>query len=349
MQPQLVEEALDACQRGASLTQRLLAYSRSQTLEPESADLNDVMAGILNFLERTLGAHISLDTQSTPDLARVMIDVNELETALINLATNARDAMPDGGELSIKTANKTANKIIDATAAEHGRVEAGPYVELSVSDTGSGIAEDIIGEISEPFFTTKDFGKGSGLGLSMVQGFVSQSGGHLDIESAPGRGTTVTILLPAVSAAESAGETPTAVDCPRGTGQKILVVEDDDRLRRQAVGMLSDLGYVPLQAGDGRAALAALERTPDIELLLSEIVLHGDMSGTQLAEEAVIRRLGLKVLFASSRAILTLLGEQQRRDFPTIEKPYGEKLLAERIAEALGPAGPRPPAREPTV
>ena len=182
-----------------------------------SADLNEIMTGILNLLERTLGAHISIETLSSPGLARVMIDVNELETALINLATNARDAMPDGGDLSIKT----ANVILDAAEAERAKVDAGHYVALSVSDTGSGIAEDIIDDISEPFFTTKEVGKGSGLGLSMVQGFVTQSGGHLTIKSAPDRGTTVSILLPAITEALPAGATIDGADHPRGSGQKL--------------------------------------------------------------------------------------------------------------------------------
>jgi signal transduction histidine kinase len=216
LQPQLVTEALEACQRGASLTHRLLAYSRSQTLQPVSADLNEVMTGILNLLERTLGAHISIETLSSPSLARVMIDVNELETALINLATNARDAMLDGGELSIGTANVT----LDAVEAERRKVDAGHYVELSVSDTGSGIAEDIIDEISEPFFTTKDVGEGSGLGLSMVQGFVTQSGGHMTIKSAPDQGTKVSILLPAIAEAPPIGATKEGADHPRGSSEK---------------------------------------------------------------------------------------------------------------------------------
>ena len=336
LQPQLVAEALEACERGASLTHRLLAYSRSQTLQPVSADLNEVMADILNLLERTLGAHISIETQSSPGLARVMIDVNELETALINLATNARDAMPDGGELTIRTASVT----LDAVEAAHGMVDAGHYVKLSVSDTGSGIAEGIIDDISEPFFTTKDVGKGSGLGLSMVHGFVTQSGGHLNFRSVPGQGTTVSILLPAITETVPGGEAKNEADHPRGSGQKILVVEDDDRQRREVVRRLADLGYVPLHAGDGRAALAALESTPDIKLLLSDVVLEGDMSGPDLAEEAINRLPALKVLFASSKDVLARLGDLRQGGFHTIEKPYVEGLLAARIAEMIGSIGP---------
>ena len=336
LQPQLVEEALEACQRGASLTHRLLAYSRRQTLQPVSADLNEVMTGILNLLERTLGAHISIETLSRAGLAQVMIDVNELETALINLATNARDAMPDGGELSIKTANVT----LDAAQAERGAVDAGHYVVLSVSDTGSGIAEDIIDDISEPFFTTKDVGKGSGLGLSMVQGFVTQSGGHMTITSAPDKGTTVSIFLPAIIETLSGGKTKGGADHPRGSGQKILVVEDDNRQRREVVRMLANLGYVPLHAEDGRAALAALESTPDIKLLLSDVVLEGDMGSLKIVEEALHRLPGLKVLFGSSKEIFAQLGDTKPGEINTIEKPYDEGLLATRIAEMIGSTSP---------
>ncbi len=277
----LVRRALAAAERGATLTQRLLAYSRQQPLRTQPTDLNKLVGETLDLLRRTLGETIQIRTELASDLWLALIDPTQLESALLNLALNARDAMPDGGMLGIETANTW----LDADyAAAHEDVQPGLYVMLTVSDTGSGMPPEVIERAFEPFFTTKPVGKGSGLGLSMVYGLVKQCGGHVAIYSEVGQGTTVRLYLPqARTDVVATREEPKAPETAQeGSAEVILVVEDDPYVRQLSVKMLSSLGYRTLETGDAWAALRLLEENPEIALLFTDVVLPGRMNGAEL-------------------------------------------------------------------
>ena len=295
-----IRAASGAALRGAELTKRLLAFSRRQVLEPEVTDLNNLVAGMDDLLRRTLGETIEINVSLEADLWPVRVDVSQLENALLNLAVNARDAMPQGGKLTIETANA---RLDEAFAARHTFMTAGPYVMLAVNDTGSGMPPEVIEHAFEPFFTTKEVGKGTGLGLSMVYGFVKQSGGHVIIYSEEGHGTTVKLYLPRAEPGDAAAvEEAAPGPAVEAGGETILVVEDDAAVREIAVSLLRDHGYHVLEAEDGAAALKILDDHPDIDLLLTDVVMPGGMGGPDLARNARERRPDLKVLFTSGYA-----------------------------------------------
>jgi nitrogen-specific signal transduction histidine kinase/CheY-like chemotaxis protein len=290
-----VEAAFEGATRAATLTARLLAFSRQQPLSPEPVDVNRLVAGMSELVRRTIGEGIRLETVLAGGLWRGHADPGQLENAVLNLAVNARDAMPDGGRLTVETANCHLD---EAYAAAHEGVPAGQYVLVAVSDTGSGMAPDVMARAFEPFYTTKGVGKGTGLGLSQVYGFVKQTGGHVKIYSEPGEGTTVKVYLPRFLGAEERpsdlpGPRPTPAGAPR---EIVLVVEDEERVRDFTVEALRDLGYTTLHADGAASALRALDAHPDVTLLLTDIVMP-DVNGRKLAEEALRRRPELKVLY----------------------------------------------------
>ena len=290
---------LRAAERGASLTQRLLAFSRRQTLDPHRLDVNRLVAGMSDLLRRTLGEGVKVETILAGGLWRAFVDANHLESALLNLGINARDAMPNGGKLTIETGNTYLD---EEYAAAHAEVSAGQYVLIAVTDTGEGMPPEVIERAFEPFYTTKPAGKGTGLGLSQVYGFVKQSGGHIKIYSEPGLGSCVKIYLPRHLDDAPIEEEPQRPDFSiLARGEKILVVEDDEDVRKYICVALSGLGYRVLEAPDGAAALRVLKAEPDVALLFTDVGLPG-MNGRRLAEEAQALQPALKVVYATGYA-----------------------------------------------
>ena len=330
------ENAMTGARRAAQLTQRLLAFSRRQPLQPKPTDVNGLIAGMSELLGRTLGEIVEIAITPAPNLWRVEVDPNQLENALLNLAINARDAMPEGGRLTIETANET----VDARTRD---IAPGEYVTISVADTGVGMARDVLERAFEPFFTTKEVGKGTGLGLSMVYGFVRQSGGYVKAISELGGGATVRIYLPRLVGedARHPGEAqPEPVEPRRGGGETILVCEDDDHVRAYSVGVLRDLGYHVLEAHDGPSALRLLERQDGrVDLLFTDVVLPSGMTGAALAERARALRPSLKVLFASGYARDAIV-HHGRLDpgVELISKPFTFNNLAGRVRAVLDDA-----------
>jgi PAS domain S-box-containing protein len=292
------EMALQGAKRAATLTSRLLAFSRQQALDPQVIDANKLVAGTCDFLRRTLGEAVSLETVLAGGLWRGFVDSHQLENALLNLALNARDAMPNGGKVTIETANCYLDQAYVAPLQEP--VEAGQYIMIAVADTGVGMDRPTQQRAFDPFFTTKGIGRGTGLGLSQVYGFVRQSGGHVRIYSEIGQGTTVKIYLPRHVGDEQMTERePRPHDTARAIGtETILVVEDDEALRSYTTEILVELGYRVLAAHDGPSALQMLENS-QVDLLFTDVVMPGGMNGRQLADEAVRRRPKLKVLFTT--------------------------------------------------
>lgn len=330
----LVETALRAALRGADLTNRLLAFSRKQSLRPERTDLNALVLGMTDMLKRTLGETVAIRTVATSDLRPTNIDPVQLETALLNLAVNAKHAMNEGGELMIETANVRLGRDSANTVEEFS---PGDYVMLAVADTGTGIPPDILEHVFEPFFTTKEVGEGSGLGLSMVHGFVKQSGGHITVDSDVGKGTTVKLYLPlATDCGQATIEAPTPKLETRGSGERILVVEDDPELRSLAVKIISGLGYRTLEAPDSETALVVLSETPDIDLLFTDVVLPGGISGIDLGIVAKKRWPNLEVLYTSGYTEKAALqkGIHDTGD-RLLTKPYRRAALAKRLHGVL--------------
>jgi signal transduction histidine kinase len=293
-----IENAKEGASRAAALTQRILAFSRLAPLEPAVLDINRLVADMSELLRRTLGETVHLETVCAGGLWTSKVDPNQLENALLNLAVNARDAMAEGGKLTIETAN---GYLDDAYVAANPDAAAGQYVVVAVSDTGHGMAPDVVERAFDPFFTTKGAGKGTGLGLSQVFGFVKQSGGHVKIYSEPGSGTTVKIYLPRWFGDEPGGAraAPGGAGLARGRAEEtVLVVEDEERVRTLSVEALRELGYSVLHAAGGAAALEMLAATPGVALLFTDVVM-ADMNGRQLAEAATQKCPGLKVLFTT--------------------------------------------------
>ena len=290
-----------AAERGATLTTRLLAFSRKQTLAPQPTDLNKLVAGMSELLRRTLGEQIVIETVLAGGLWQVLIDQNQMESSILNLAVNARDAMPQGGKLTIETGNTYLDT--DYTDA-HSEVQAGEYVLIAISDNGVGMPSEVMSRAFEPFFTTKDHGKGTGLGLSHVFGFAKQSGGHIMLYSETGHGTSVKIYLPRhIGEAAAATETVKrdASSIPRSGGEVILVVEDDPDVRLFSVTALTDLGYRTLETDDPNSALSILANEPTVDLLFTDVGLPG-MNGRILAEKAKSIVPEIKVLFTTGYA-----------------------------------------------
>jgi signal transduction histidine kinase/CheY-like chemotaxis protein len=324
--------ALQAVDNAATLTQRLLAFSRQQPLAPKPLEANRLVAEMSEILRRTLGETISLETVLAGGLWRTLADPNQLENALLNLSVNARDAMPDGGRLTIETANANLD---DAYVDQlDDTVSAGQYVLIAISDNGAGMDAQTVERAFEPFFTTKEVGKGTGLGLSQVYGFVRQSKGHVRLYSEPGQGTTVKIYLPRLIAPADAPQPETqAVSQPvSATDGTVLVVEDHDALRAYSTDALRELGYTVLEAAAGQKALEILDSHPDIVLLFTDVVLPDGMNGRQLADEALRRRPGLKVLFTTGYTRNAIIHDGKLDDgVHLLSKPFTYADLAAKL------------------
>lgn len=324
--------ALQGAQRASSLTSRLLAFSRRQPLTPKPLDLNGLVRDMTELLHRTLGEQIELEGVLSPRLWTVEADANQLESAIINLAVNARDAMPGGGKLTIETANMFLDQRYVETTAE---VVPGQYVLISVSDTGSGIPKDVVSRVFEPFYTTKEVGRGTGLGLSMVYGFVKQSGGHVTIYSEVGEGTTVKMYFPRYHGQDIPVETSEPPAPGGSAGETVLVVEDNEDVRSHSVMILSEMGYRVLQAEAADAAIAILETDQRVDLLFTDVVLPG-RSGKVLADEAIKLRPELKVLFTTgySRNAIVHHGRVDA-GVELLSKPFTYEQLAARVRDIL--------------
>jgi PAS domain S-box-containing protein len=332
-----------ATRRAADLTRQLLAFSRKQPLRPQVTDVNDLVVATGRLLRRTLGEQVETDSVLAENLWPVAIDRAQLETALLNLCVNSRDAMPGGGRLLVETRNVTR----DATALERhpgamSGTRPGDYVALSVTDTGSGIAPENLDKVFEPFFTTKEVGRGTGLGLSMVYGFVQQSQGHVEIDSAPGRGTTVTIYLPRSDGVPEVAGDPAGV-VPRGR-ERILVVEDDPQVRQNVVQQLRGLGYAVDEAGDGAAGLAACEAAgrsaaASYDLVLTDVIMPGPVGGKALADAIAAKWPAVPVVFMSGYTEDAIARDGRLPPgVRLLSKPFRRRELAQFVREALAAA-----------
>jgi signal transduction histidine kinase len=322
-----------AAARGADLTQHLLAFARRQPLQPRSTDVNAMVIDVARLLQPTLGEQIEIESMLAHDSAPALIDPSQLSTALLNLALNARDAMPEGGKLTLET----KNVVLDENyAAMNSEVKPGDYVMIAVSDTGEGIAQNLLEKVFEPFFTTKEVGKGSGLGLSMVYGFVKQSNGHIKIYSEEGHGTTVKLYLPQAAGAPDAFAVEAGVATGVHGDETILVVEDDALVRDYVVTQIRRFGYHTLAASNAAEALAIIDIGERIDLLFTDVIMPGGMNGRQLAAEAIKRREGLKVLYTSGYTENAIV-HHGRLDAGVLllPKPYISSDLARMIRTAL--------------
>ncbi len=344
------EAAIASAARATSLTQRLLAFARRQTLEPKPVEVNGLINSMKELLERTVGEQIRLDVALAADLWPALCDPHQLENGLLNLVINARDAMPEGGVLTIATANVAldashlaALRQLPHEAADDRRatppgdaMRPGDYVALSVSDTGIGMPAEVIARAFEPFFTTKPLGQGTGLGLSMLYAFARQSGGHLQIDSEIGQGARVMLYLPRHQGApEAAMEPPPPAELPAAGGETVLVVEDDALVRMLILSVLAELGYAALEAADGSAGLAILESAARIDLLITDVGLPG-LNGRQLAERARQRRPGLRVLFVTGYAHeMAMSQDGLETGMALINKPFALGALIEKIHAIL--------------
>ena len=335
---ELLADALEASLKGADLTRRLLAFARRQPLQPERIEVNALVEGMARLLARTLGESIEVSLSLDPGLWPVVADPAQLESALANLATNARDAMPEGGKLIIATLNRT----LDADYASlHADVTPGDYAMIEVTDTGGGMAPAVRARIFEPFFTTKPRGKGSGLGLAMIFGFMKQSKGHINVYSEEGKGTTFRLYLPREAGAGGAAQ-PAAVKAPESVaGKTVLAVEDNDALRRVTVRQLKELGYRVLEAANASQAMNVLEREA-VDLLFTDVVMPGGSDGFDLARRALKRWPKLRALLASGfpEAKLNLL-EKNGASIRLLNKPYRRDELAAAVVAALNGNGGR--------
>ena len=327
-----MDAAVTSANRAAALTHRLLAFARRQPLDPKPTDANRLIRGMEELLARTLGEQVRLRTRLSPDLWPVITDAHQLENAILNLAINGRDAMPEGGELTITTANVASGAPL---GHGHDTVEPGDYTIISVADTGVGMAPEVIAKAFEPFFTTKPLGQGTGLGLSMIYGFVTQSRGDVRISSKPGEGTVVTLLLPRYSGAIPTEETCRRAALPQGEGETVLVVEDDAAVRLLIAEVLRELGYACIEASDGQAAAPMLTSNARLDLMVTDVGLPG-LNGRQLAEIARQHRPDLKILFVTGYAehladFDTLLGP----GMAMVTKPFALDTLAGKIREMI--------------
>jgi signal transduction histidine kinase len=324
----------EAATRGAELTQQLLAFARRQPLEPRAVDPNVLILEAVRLLRPTLGEQIEVESMLEDKVWHATADLSQLNTTLLNLAVNARDAMPNGGKLTLETANVVLDE-----AYQQGNPEAksGSYVMIAVSDTGHGIPEALIDKVFEPFFTTKDVGKGTGLGLSMVYGFVKQSGGHIKIYSEVGHGTTIKIYLPRAHASLDA-LSPAVAQAPDlpGGNETVLVVEDDALVRDYVVAQLRSLGYATVAAANAADALRQVEAGARFDLLFTDVIMPGGMNGRELAEQVARRRPGIKVLYTSGYTENAIV-HHGRLDpgIALLNKPYRKKDLAEKLRQVL--------------
>ncbi|MGA7004953.1 MAG: ATP-binding protein, partial [Pseudolabrys sp.] len=327
-----LNNALVGAERAAQLTQRLLAFSRRQPLNPRVLDVNKLILSISDLLVRTLGENIELESIGAAGLWKVEADASELESTLLNLALNARDAMPEGGKLTIETSNAYLD---EGYCQQHAGVAPGQYILIAVTDNGGGMSTETIDRAFEPFFTTKEAGKGTGLGLSQVYGFMKQSDGHVKIYSESGEGTTIKLYLPRRDGNEAAHSADESVSSERGRAETILIVEDDDGVRQYASEILRDLNYQIIEAKDSASALRLLDADKKFDLLLTDVVLPGK-NGRELATEVERRRPGTKVIFMTGYSRNAIV-HHGRLDPGTalIQKPLIERVLAQKIRQIL--------------
>jgi len=323
----LIQSATRGAERGARLTQSLLSFARRQSLKPETVNVNRVIKEFGDLLRGAAGDHVQMQFLLNPTVDPCRIDPAQFQAALLNLVVNARDAMPEGGG---RVSIETDTVALDASSGID--IAPGRYVRVTVSDTGRGMSPDVVERAFEPFYTTKEVGKGSGLGLSQVYGFVKQSGGHVELASEPGIGTTVRLFLPRADDAPKDRVEPAARAAP-GKDETVLVVEDDADLREMVAENLRSLGYRVLTAADAPAALTTIEREPKVDLLFSDYSMPRGMLGDELARRARQLKAGLKVLLTSGYAVA------QRGtgavDFSLLQKPYRQEELARAIRQAL--------------
>ncbi len=346
---QRLQNAMGAVSRGSRLTGQLLAFARRQALEPRSVDLGRVIRDMTDMLRRTLGERVEVEAVIAGGLWNTLADPNQIENAILNLAINARDAMPDGGKLTLEAANAYLD---DAYAALHGEVTPGQYVMLAVSDTGSGMTPEVMNRVFEPFFTTKPEGKGTGLGLAQVYGFVKQSGGHIKIYSEVGEGTTVKIYLPRTRRAQDAADS-TGQQMVQGGSERILVVEDDEGVRAAVIDMLTDLGYRVQRAENAEGALKLLEGGAKVDLLFTDVVMPGSITTRELARRARELDPGLKILYTSGYTQNAIVHNGRLDDDAfLLSKPYRKDELARKLRSVLagtarGPLQAEPPSIAP--
>ncbi|WP_398473407.1 ATP-binding protein, partial [Tardiphaga sp.] len=331
--------AQGAVRRAAALTHRLLAFARRQTLDPKPTDVNRLMFGIEELIRRTVGPQIEVETVGKAGIWTTLVDPNQLENALINLCINARDAMPEGGRITIETANKW----LDERAARERDLGSGQYVSICVTDTGTGMTADVAAHAFEPFYTTKPMGEGTGLGLSMIYGFARQSGGQVRIYTEVGMGTTMCIYLPRHVAENSVVEVGaeldekilSALNRPSAVG-RVLVVDDEPTVRMLVVEVTQELGYDVIEAIDGPSALRVLENQPAIDLLITDVGLPGGMNGRQVADAMVSILPELKVLFITGFAENAVMGNGQLSpNMALVTKPFAMEVLAAKIQDIM--------------
>jgi len=330
-----IDSALEGASRAAQLTARLLAFSRQQPLEPRVLDTNKLVGGMSELLRRVIGENLRVETVLAGGLWRTFADPAQLENAIVNLCVNARDAMPDGGRLTIETSNAHLD---DAYAATHTEVEPGQYVMISVSDTGTGMPPEVVERAFDPFYTTKGVGRGTGLGLSQVHGFVKQSHGHVKIYSEPGVGTTIKIYLPRNTGEVDAGDAHARPvgELPHGSADEIiLVVEDDERVRHFSVDALRELGYTVVQAADATQAITVLTLQPRVDLLFTDVIMP-DLDGRRLADKARAERPGLKVLYTTGYTRNAIVHNGMLdADVAFIAKPFTIEQVALKVRQVL--------------
>ncbi len=329
----MADSAIHAALRGADLTQRLLAFARRQRLKPAVVDLNAMVANMSGLMQRTLGETITVETRMQSDLWTMKVDPTQMETTLLNLAMNARHAMQDGGTLTIETRNVVLDRRVEHVPED---VRPGEYVMVVVRDTGVGMSPATLAHVFEPFFTTKAVGEGSGLGLSMVHGFIGQSQGYISIQSAEGEGTEICLYFPAAqekAPAVSTDEMP--VEQLHGAGQTILIVEDDPEVRAVAVTMISSQGYQILEAASGPEALSLLDKNADIDVLFTDMVLPDGMNGAELAAQILSRQPDIKVLYTTGYSDAAAAPSNRSDTMDIIAKPYRRRELAQRLHAIL--------------
>jgi len=336
--------ALNGVQRAAALTQRLLAFSRRQTLDAKALDVNALIYGLEDLLRRSVGPTVDLHMEGAFGLWVVRADPSQLENAVLNLCINGRDAMaPHGGRLTVRT----ANEVLDAAAAAPLDLPPGDYVKVSVTDTGAGMTPDVMTRAFDPFFTTKPLGQGTGLGLSMVYGFVRQSGGQVRIESEPGSGTTMHMLLPRHHGAAEfvpEGRLSGGADAEASAGEVILLIEDEDTIRELVTEELQRLGYRVLEAADSRSGLRLLQSDVRIDLLVTDVGLPGGLNGRQVADAGRVSRPGLKVLFVTGYAESSAVGDGLlEAGMEVVTKPFEMRELVGRVKALVGPSAMSPP------
>jgi CheY-like chemotaxis protein len=341
-----VANAMAGVNRGSKLATQLLAFGRRQPLAPKVVNIGRFVRGMDELLRRTLGEAVEVETIISGGLWNTLVDPTHVENALLNLALNARDAMEGQGRLTIEAGNV---RLDEAYAQAHGDVRAGAYVRLAVTDTGHGMSAETAAQAFEPFFTTKPEGQGTGLGLSMVYGFVRQSGGHVKIYSEPGHGTTVNLYLPR---ADDVEESPVQDDVSdyRGHGETVLVAEDDDAVRDTVVAMLADLGYRVLKARDAESALSIIDSGMSIDLLFTDVVMPGTLRSIDLARQAVQKQPGLAVLFTSGYTENAIVhGGRLDEGVELISKPYTREALGRKVRQMLASRGARPAEARPAA